>query len=255
MPEPLLSMNALDRLPGFRRRFLVTPGTGWVRSAVEDDYHCMAVTLHHRDGIVTTVEPQMQRAPWTTCPGAVQQLVATFTGVPLDGFVTRGDKPANCTHLHDLALLGAAHACDAEPLVYDILVSDPVESWREVELRRNGVRVLGWVEREQRIVEPAELAGRRLDELRTWIDTLTPDLQEAARLLRWGAMLAHGRTIPMERQSDASRMPPNCYSFQPERARVARRVGEIRDFSRGGAQLLDRPFDTNSSRAGARRTA
>jgi hypothetical protein len=248
-------MNALDQMPGFRRRFRVTHGHGWVCSEVEDDYHCMAVTLRHREGIVIAVEPVMQRAPWTTCPGAVEQLVTTFSGLALDGFVMRGDKPANCTHLHDLALLAAAHARDAEPLVYDILVSDPVETRREVELRRNGLRLLGWVEREQRIVEPAELAGRRLDELRTWIDTLAPDLQEAARLLRWGAIIAHGRTIPMARQSDASRMPPNCYSFQPERARVARRVGEIRDFSRGAAQLLDRPFETNSSRASVRRTA
>jgi hypothetical protein len=251
-------MNALDQLPGFRRRFRVTHGAGWVRSEVEDDFHCMAVTLHHADGVVTTIEPQMQRAPWTTCPGAVEQLRQTFTGVALDRFVARGEKPANCTHLHDLALLAAAHVGDAAALVYDILVSDPVESWREVELRRNGVRLLGWIEREHRIVEPAELAGRRLDELRSWIDALDPDLQEGARLLRWGAMLAHGRTIPMARQSDASRMPPNCYSFQPERARIARRVGEIRDFSRGSAQLLDRPFEFNSScdaHTGARLTA
>ncbi|MGB1563871.1 MAG: hypothetical protein ACPHN2_20465 [Sinimarinibacterium flocculans] len=243
-------MSEIDRLPGFRRRFRVDAGADWVRSAVEDDYHCMAVTLRHRAGVVEAVEPVMQRAPWTTCPGAVAQLRQTFTGVALEGFVSRGEKSANCTHLHDLALLAAAHAGDATPLVYDILASDPVESLREVELRRNGVPLLGWIEHEHRIVEPAELAGRRLDELRPWIDTLDPHLQEAARLLRWGAILAHGRSIPMERQSDASRMPPNCYSFQPERARIAQRVGEIRDFSRGEAQLLDRPFDINSSRDG-----
>lgn len=232
-------MNAVDQLPGFRRRFRVDGGDGWVRAAVEDDYHCMDVTLRHRNGVVSVVEPVMRRAPWSTCPGAVEQLRRTFTGVALRGFVARGDKPANCTHLHDLALLGAVHAFDAEPLTYDILVSDPVEASREVELRRNGHRVLGWIERDHRIIEPAGLRGRRLDELRSWIDSLDPDLQEGARLLRWGAIIAHGRTIPMERQTDASRMPPNCYSFQPERARVARRVGEIRDFSRGSGQPLD----------------
>lgn len=242
-------MNALDQLPGFRRRFRVDVGAGWVRAAVEDDYHCMDVTLRHQDGIVTAVEPVMHRAPWTTCPGAVEQLRQTFTGVSLQGFVARGDKPANCTHLHDLALLAAAHAGDEASLVYDILVSDPVESWREAELRRNGERLLGWVEREHRIVEPAELAGLRLDELGRWIVALEPDLQEAARLLRWGAMLAHGRSIPMERQSDASRMPPNCYSFQPERARVAQRVGEIRDFSRGSARPLDAQPSTATTAA------
>lgn len=239
-------MTALDQIPGFRRRFRVTAGAGWVRSEVEDDYHCMSVTLRHVGGIVTAVEPVQQRAPWTTCPGAVEQLKQTFTGVPLDGFVARGDKPANCTHLHDLALLAAAHAADTEPLVYDILVSDPVEGQRRVELRRNDVPQLGWTEQDNRIVEPAALAGLKLDQLRPWIDSLDPAQQEAARLLRWGAILAHGRMIPLERQSDASRMPPNCYTFQPERKGEARRVGEIRDFSQGTAQPLDPPI--NSSR-------
>lgn len=233
-------MTVIDQLPGFRRRFRVTTGRGWVRSAVEDDYHCMQVTLRHSEGIVTAVEPVMARAPWTTCPGAVARLMATFTGVALDRFASRGEKSENCTHLHDLALLAAAHAPDGGPLVYDILVSDPVAGRRCSELRCNDVPLLRWVELDGRIVEPAVLSGLRLDQLRAWIDSLEPALQEAARLLRWGAILAHGRTVPMERQSDASRMPPNCYTFQPQRAAAAVRCGAIRDFSRGAAQPLDR---------------
>lgn len=246
-------MTSIDQLAGFRRRFRVTTGPGWVRSEVEDDYHCMTVTLRHAGGIVTAVEPVQQRAPWTTCPGAVEQLRQTFTGVALRDFVARGEKPANCTHLHDLALLAAAHAGDREPLVYDILVSDPVDGRRRVELRRDGIATLGWTEQDHCIVEPAELAGLKLDQLKPWIDSLDPALQEAARVLRWGAILAHGRTIPMERQSDASRMPPNCYTFQPQRVGQARRVGEIRDFSLGTAQPLDPPF-TSAATAMSPRT-
>jgi hypothetical protein len=45
--------------------------------------------------------------------------------------------------------------------------------------------------------------------------------------------------IPLEKQSDASRMPPGCYTFQPHRAAQAKRVGAIREFSsEGAAQLL-----------------
>lgn len=231
---------ALDQVPGFRRRFRVTPGRGWVRSEVEDDYHHMTVILRHEAGVVTEIEPTMHRVPWTTCPGAPQQLRQTFVGVALGAFAARGEKSANCTHLHDLAVLAAAHAQDREPLAYDILVSDPVDGRRQVELRRNGEPLLGWTDQDNRILEPAELAGQGLfDPLRPWIDTLDPQQQEAARLMRWGAILAHGRTIPMERQSDASRMPPNCYSFQPQRKAQARRIGEIKDFSRGTAQPLD----------------
>jgi hypothetical protein len=43
----------------------------------------------------------------------------------------------------------------------------------------------------------------------------------------------------MSRQSDASRMPPSCYTFQPERAAVATRIGKIMNFSDGTVQPLD----------------
>jgi hypothetical protein len=229
----------IDNLPGFRRRFRITPAPGVVRSEVEDDYHCMSVTIQHRDGVTTSIEPVLERAPWSTCPGAVDRLKETFSGVALAAFAERGEKRENCTHLHDLAILAAAHAFDGEQLVYDILVSDPVAGRRDIELRRNSQTVLRWAQVDGTIVEPAELAGMTLDKLSRWIGSLEPQTQEAARLLRWGAIIAHGRTIPMERQSDASRMPAgNCYTFQPERMVQAKRIGEIRDFSQGAAQPL-----------------
>jgi hypothetical protein len=230
---------SIDSLPGFRRRFIVTPAPNRVSSEVEDDYHCMGVTIHHDGTTATRVEAVMQRAPWTTCPGAIAMLEQTFKGVPLAGFVARGAKRTNCTHLHDLATLAAAHAFDSKPLVYDILVSDPIEGRRQAQLRRDGTTVLGWVQVDGRIVEPAELAGVAFDQMRAWMDSLDPARQEAARLLRWGDILAHGRTVAWERQSDSSRLPVgNCYTFQPERITAAKRVGAIRDFSQG-AQPLD----------------
>lgn len=199
----------------------------------------MSVTVHHDGKTATSIEPVLMRAPWTTCPGAVAQLERSFTGIELAAFASRGEKQINCTHLHDLAVLAAAHAWDREPLSYDILISDPVEDRRRAELRRNGVPILGWTESGFRILEPEELAGVTLDRMRPWIDTLDPERQEAARLLRWGNMIANGRTIPLGKQSDATRMPPNCYTFQPHRAIVAKRVGLIRDFSDGSAEPLE----------------
>jgi len=232
--------SSLDELPGFRRRFRITPGAGWVRAEVEDDFHCMSLTVRHRDGIATMIEPAIVRAPWSTCPGAVEQLKQTFSGVALEAFAERGEKRSNCTHLHDLATLAAAHAFDDKPLVYDVLVSDPVEGRRESELRRNGVAQLRLVHVDGRIVDPAEFAGVTLDKLGPWIASLEPQFQESARVLRWGTMIANGRTIPLERQSDASRMPVgNCYTFQPQVRAAAKRIGEIRDFSRGVSQPLE----------------
>jgi hypothetical protein len=234
-----LQAPVLDDLPGFRRRFRITPGPDWSMAELEDDVHCMAVTLRHRDGTIVGVEAEEDRHPWTTCVGAMAQLEQTFTGVRLDEVPARGEKTANCTHLYDLATLAAAHAGDPEPLLYDILVSDPIGTRRHMELRRNGAAMLSWVEEDGRLVEPAEVAGQTLMGMSRWLAGLAPEAQEPARVLRWGAMVAHGRTMPMAEQSDATRMPPNCYTFQPEIARYARRVGLLRDFSRGEAQPLD----------------
>jgi hypothetical protein len=234
-----MNMASIDNMPGFRRRFRITPTPGAVCSEVEDDYHCMSVTVHHRDGVATSVEPVLARAPWTACPGAVERLKQTFSGVPLAKYAERGEKRENCTHLHDLATLAATHAYDGEPIVYDILVSDPVDGRRDAEIRRNGRAVLRWTLAEGRIVDPPELLGVTLDQLSRWIASLDSQQQEAARLLRWGTMIANGRTIPLERQSDARRMPTgNCYTFQPERQVRAQRIGAIRDFSGGAAQPL-----------------
>lgn len=230
-----MSPVAVADLPGYRRRFLVTSGPGWARSDLEDDFHHMHVTVRHADGIATAIEPVMERWPWTTCPLAGAELQRTFIGQPLAAFAGHGDKLQNCTHLYDLATLAAAHAGDEETLVYDVLVSDPVEGRRQAELRRNGVTVMRWADQGGRFIEPAELAGTSLYDMRAWLDGLDPERQEQARILRWGSMVSHGRTLPLEEQSDASRMQPRCFTFQPRNAAEARRIGEIRDFS-GGAQ-------------------
>src|SRR5690242_9558027 len=75
----VMNMTVLANLPGFRRRFRITPATGVVSAEVEDDFHCMSVTVRHRNGVTTAVEPVLFRAPWTTCPGAVERLKQTFS--------------------------------------------------------------------------------------------------------------------------------------------------------------------------------
>lgn len=224
---------------GFWRRIRLTPSPNAVQAEVEDDFHCMSVVVHHDGEKALRIVPDMRRAPWSTCPGAVDGLVQTFTGVALALFPERGEKKANCTHLYDLALLAASHAADRAQTIYDVLVSDPVDNQRLAEVRRNDETLLTWIESGFQIVKPDAAAGIRLDKLRSWIETLEPALQEPARLLQWGNMLANGRIIPLEKQSDATRMPPSCYTFQPERAEVAKRIGEIRDFSHGAGRPLE----------------
>jgi hypothetical protein len=93
------------------------------------------------------------------------------------------------------------------------------------------------------MLEPEVIAGQNLMKLRDWIVSLPPAEKEAAKLLQWGAMVAHGRARPLDQQSDASKMPPSCYTFQPEKAAVAERVGLIIDFSLDDAREPLAHFD------------
>ena len=226
-------------LPGYRRRIRVQAAPGFAMAMLEDDYHCMSVGLEHDGHVVTAVIPAMYREPWTTCPGAIAQLRETFTGAPLSDVTARRDKPRNCTHLHDLAVLAAGHAGQAGRLDYDIRVSDPVDGRRILDLRRDGRPLLRWIEQDGVLATPKGAAGCNLMALRDWIAGLDPAAREPARLLQWAAIVAHGRTLPSSAMDDARRMPPNCFTFQPERAAVTRRIGRIVDFSAGGRQPLD----------------
>lgn len=220
-------------VPGYRRHIRLVPEDGAVLAMLEDDIHCMAVILRHDGQRVTAVEAEPERMPWDVCPGAVGQLTATFAGQPLSEVTARREKKLNCTHLHDLAVLAAAHAKDPGGLLYEIAVSDPVDGRRILELRRDGALAHRWIEDEGVLVEPAAMAGQSLLTLRDWIGTLRGAAQEGARILQWASLVAHGRTMPLEQQSLAADLPPNCYTFQPERAKYANRTGARYDFSDG----------------------
>ena len=238
---PDLSQSQLSRpqdLPGYRRRIIIEARAGAVLAMLEDDIHCLAVVLRH-DGVrVTAIEPQYDRLPWTTCPGAQAKLVETFTGAALAEVTARRDKKQNCTHFHDMAVLAAAHAGERGRTVFDIVVTDPVDGERLLEIRRDGEVQHCWNEQHGVLNAPADVAGKTLFNLRDWIGMLSGETQESARLLQWAAIVAHGRTMPLEGQSIASELPPNCYTFQPERAFVAVRNGERRDFSDGAVLPL-----------------
>ena len=232
-------MAADDARAGFRRRFRITPRNDSVSAAVEDDFHCMAVALTHDAGVVTTVDAAMDRWPWTTCPGATAELASTFTGTALADVAKRGLKSSNCTHLYDLAVFAAAHADDAGPTVYDVFVSDAVEGRKYCEIGRDGAVALTWTMADDVLIAPEGLSGTHLMQLRDWMAKLDAPMREAARILQWAALIAHGRDIPLANQSDATRMPPNCFTFQPDRASHAKRIGKIVDFS----GTVRRPLD------------
>jgi hypothetical protein len=231
---------AIDAVPGFRRRIRVSPSPGRVCAKLEDDFHHMVVTLRHADGLVVEARGEQIRAPWTTCPGAIEQLARDFNGKSMgDAQRATALKARNCTHLHDLLTLAIAHAHDGAALTYDVLASDPVEGRRLLELRKDGSTTLHWVEQDGRFILPTELDGLDLLTMSDWIRALPERHREAAHVLRWGARVSRGRFTPHERQSNAATMALNCYTFQPHIASHAGRLSNVRDFSTQTAQPLD----------------
>lgn len=233
--------EGIEHRPGFRRRIIVTPEPARSTCEVEDDYHHMRVHLTHDGERATRVEARMLRVPWTTCPGAQAMAEATFTNVRLDAFARRGEKKTNCTHLHDLAIWAAAHALDAAPTCYDVLVSDPVGGVAAAELRRDGTTLLRWQVAGFTIVDPPALAGLPLTGLNDWIATLDTAGQEAARILRWGCLLAHGRRRALKKlpYEQADLPAGQCFTFQPDRmAHAVRTFSSFVDFSAAGTMPL-----------------
>ncbi|WP_159982236.1 MULTISPECIES: DUF2889 domain-containing protein [unclassified Novosphingobium] len=220
-------------MPGYRRVIRIEPGKSVVRSMLEDDLHAMLVELRHEAGVVMSVAAFMDRAPWSPCPGAEKVLGDTFTGLPLTQVTARRDKQANCTHLHDLAVLAASHATDAGPSEYSIAASDPCGARRVLEIRRDGAVLHHWIEQEGVLTAPGAIAGQSLVTLRDWIAGLSGEEQEAARLLQWAALVAHGRTLTEAEKHAALFHRPSCYTMQPERAELARAKAPTQDFSQG----------------------
>jgi len=239
MANDLIALGA-----GYRRRILIETTAGRASAALEDDYHHMVVTLVHDCGVVTAVESAMIRAPWTGCPGAMQRVKDTFSGVALADVASRGEKTTNCTHLHDLALFAAAHADSPCTVAYDIhcsLSSDgSLQGRRTARLWRDGEDVLDWVLDGMTFAAPETLAGSTLADLGGLIASQDKAGAEAICILRWAAIVAQGRMMAIPANVPATAFPAgSCYNFQAERAAGSFRRPEADvDFSRDGMEPL-----------------
>ncbi len=209
----------------YRRAIRLVPtGANSIEAALEDDAHAFALTLHHDGQRVTAIEGRAVRYPLTTCDGAVVPLRA-MAGAPLgdarqelNAYV---DPRANCTHLHDLALLAIMHAFRAEPACrYDISVPDTHEGRTLAILERDGVRLLGWELHDGVIETPALYAGQvALGGFTRWARTaLEPRELEHALMLQRGCMVARSRIFDRAAHREPAvrhGMRAVCYSYSP----------------------------------------
>jgi hypothetical protein len=234
LPDP-------ETTPGYRRRIVIDPRPGAVTAELEDDYHRMVVTLTHADGVITSVESEMKRSPWTTCEGAKAALVDTFLCKRLDDPSVKCAKPMNCTHLYDLATFCAGHAGEISRVTFEVFASDPADGLVVTRLYRDGAHMFDWTLDSGKFVNPEAVAGKGLTGIGEWLDALPPREQEAARILRWASMVAGGRGIAMPTGMIGADigMIGSCHTFQPGRADLARRKpGASVDFSAPGMSAL-----------------
>jgi hypothetical protein len=242
----------------YRRRILVratAPDT--VMADLEDDFHHFRVTLRHDGAVVSSVDAESIRWPWSTCPGAAERLRA-LAGAPLTRRWThaaRWTNPAlNCTHQFDAAAHAITHAARvrdgmSEVRQYDVEIAALLARGEEQALNRlwvDGTLALQWHMQPARepLDLPPALAGApwRGGFLRWADEHLDPDAAERACALRRACDIGMGRGMPLDDIPVASQLPGSmrgvCHSLQPDVAPVAfRNVGSIRDFSENPERL------------------
>jgi hypothetical protein len=225
--------------PGFHRRIVLQPGTGWIGGALEDDMHRFHLRIDHAEGRVTAVGARAVRHPWSGCPGATQFIAGELTGAPL-AEVAKRDAFQHCTHLFDLAILAAAHASDTAPIRFDMRVADRVEGRTTAVLEQDGVERLRWQ------LDGTAIAGtdRDLRKLSKWKHDLTAQEAEWATLLRRAIYVSGARQYqPPANNPTAAESPERmgvCFNYQLPQAETSRRMPDWhRDFSESGREPLE----------------
>ncbi len=224
---------------------------------LEDDPHHFRVRLWHDGRAVVRVEGEGVRIPWTTCgeaTGPLRSLVGMDLSPSSTAVAAAGDPRANCTHMFDLAGLAVAHAASGRATrQYDCAIPEPVEGPTVATLDRDGERLLTWNIGLRGIDGPPPFDGAPLmGPFLAWAEShLSPDLAEAAIVLRRACQIARSRLFQLDGfaraasmgHADTVRDRGRCYTFSPSvMQRALRTRGTQRDFtSRPEALLADSP--------------
>ena len=255
MPDATVAFPAWP--PGLWRRIVLAPRPGWITAGLEDDLHRFHVRLHHAHGMITAVDAEARRHPWTACAGAPGHLGGELAGKTLVE-VAALPAPEHCTHLRDLAVLAAAHAGDGQDTRLDMRVADRVDGRTTATLCEDDRPVLEWLLDGTVIAAPAELAGieqagielagielagRDLRQLSRWQGELTARLAEYAHVLRRAVFVLGGRQFEAPAGQTTADMGPGrmgvCYNYQMPQAATSRRPAVWkRDFSLSGETPL-----------------
>lgn len=237
----------------YRRRIRLSREGNVLHGALEDCNHGFEVAITHDGTVVTAIEAQARRIPFSTCGGALQPLQklagCALSMSALDLQMHAGPR-ANCTHWLDLAVLAVVHSQRGEAVCeYDVEVTDENFSGDAQALRvwRNGVLIHDWRTQNGEIVSPDLLQGVTLFQgfsNRAAAIFTDRDELEAALVLQKGNFVAQARRFDLdvmagERANEHEFMVGACYTYAPERAAQAVRLpSTIRDFTATPELLL-----------------
>ena len=226
---------------GYRRLIRIVPHQRHIDVDMEDDAHCFGVTIFHDGTTIDRVETREPRHPWTICPMAGAFLRERMQRLSLAKAPYVEDQRQHCTHVYDLFVLGVRHVADDHPTIYAIRITDKDADGRKLaEIDRNGALLLTFAD------------GQDLRALAAWSATLPEEMQEAARMLRRGAMVGLSRGLTFSGGDTAAalmdRMSGACFTFQPDRAAQANRMPDsVRDFSNTPEKMLSGEQDDRRS--------
>jgi hypothetical protein len=251
-------MSEPTHTPGIYRRLidLQCHDARTVTAWMEDDYHHFGVTVVHDGQTVLDIHAAAPRYPWSTCPGAADALRALI-GKPL---ISRAsdiglliDMRTQCTHMFDLTGLALAHAAQRrEHRRYEVSMPDRAFSGSPatgvvfgpttVTLKQDGQCVMQWGLDGQFITAPPDSAGQSLQKgFREWTEAMPEQEAEYATILRRAIMVGSGRLIDLSHIETADQLgnPAVCYTFQPERRKIAlHEADSIRDHTAGSQEML-----------------
>src|SRR5262245_35661645 len=234
-----------------RLRMTVVDDAGSVEAGLEDDFHHFRVRVEHDGAVVTLVQADPRRWPWTTCADAGTPLHA-LEGMELSPRCLAVGKVAdpkqNCTHLFGLA---GAHAARGGPVAttrqYDIEIPAEVRRGEPaaVTCRRDGELLHEWRIDQWKLVapEPFTSAPWRGGFFRWADETFDADDAEAAIVLRRSCDIGLGRGMDLDAVDRADEMRDQmagvCFTMQPTQIAVSlRNKGTIRDFDADEDALL-----------------
>lgn len=230
----------------YRRRLRIKKTLDMVVADLLDDYHEMACTLHHDGTHITRIGAYIQRAPFSTCPGA-SAATRELEGLPLSisrkALYGEGRARRNCTHIFDLIGFAISQALSERWItVLNFVVPDLSSNGSRVGVTQDGRTVLEWtVNSDEVILEPVEHSGRSLfGGFSHWAEANFSGFElELVLHLQKAIFVSRGRRYLIGDESENSiRDEPDrlgaCFTFSEPQFSVAKPNADyVRDFTSG----------------------